>query len=38
LAPLIGAVVLTWWLGIYALIFGVALAVSGLRLRAITAG
>ena len=35
--PLIGAVVLTWWLGIYALIFGVALVVFGLRLRGIAA-
>jgi uncharacterized membrane protein HdeD (DUF308 family) len=35
IGPLIGAVVLTWWLGIYALIFGTALVVFGLRLRAI---
>jgi uncharacterized membrane protein HdeD (DUF308 family) len=35
-APIIGAVVLTWWLGLYALIFGVALIVFGLRLRTIT--
>lgn len=27
IAPLIGAVVLTWWLGVYALIFGIALLV-----------
>jgi uncharacterized membrane protein HdeD (DUF308 family) len=33
--PLIGAVVLTWWLGIYALIFGGALVAFGLRLRSI---
>lgn len=33
-APLIGALVLTWWLGAYALIFGVALLVLGFRLRA----
>jgi uncharacterized membrane protein HdeD (DUF308 family) len=36
-APIIGAVVLTWWLGIYALVFGVALLVFGLRLRNIAA-
>jgi uncharacterized membrane protein HdeD (DUF308 family) len=36
--PLIGAVVLTWWLGIYALIFGGALAAFGLKLRAIAVG
>jgi uncharacterized membrane protein HdeD (DUF308 family) len=34
LAPMIGALVLTWWLGAYALIFGVALIVLGFRLRA----
>jgi uncharacterized membrane protein HdeD (DUF308 family) len=33
LAPLLGAVVLGWWLGCYALVFGVALLVLGLRLR-----
>lgn len=33
LAPLIGAVVLTWWLGAYALVFGVALIVLAFRLR-----
>lgn len=32
-APMIGAVVLTWWLGAYALIFGVALVVLAFRLR-----
>jgi uncharacterized membrane protein HdeD (DUF308 family) len=36
--PLIGAVILTWWLGIYALIFGAALAAFGLRLRLVTLG
>ena len=36
--PLIGAVVLTWWLGLYALIFGAALVAFGLRLRMITVG
>jgi hypothetical protein len=29
--------VLTWWLGIYALIFGTALLAFGLKLRAIAA-
>jgi uncharacterized membrane protein HdeD (DUF308 family) len=33
-APLIGAVVLTWWLGAYALIFGVALVVLAFKLKA----
>jgi uncharacterized membrane protein HdeD (DUF308 family) len=32
-APLIGAVVLTWWLGIYAIIFGISLLACGWRLR-----
>ncbi|MGP0092080.1 MAG: HdeD family acid-resistance protein [Xanthobacteraceae bacterium] len=33
-APMIGAVVLTWWLGAYALVFGVSLLVLAFRLRA----
>jgi uncharacterized membrane protein HdeD (DUF308 family) len=33
-APMIGAVVLTWWLGAYALLFGVSLIVLAFRLRA----
>ena len=33
-APLIGAVVLTWWLGAYALVFGVALVVLAFKLKA----
>jgi len=33
-APLIGAVVLTWWLGAYALVFGIALLVAAFKLRA----
>jgi uncharacterized membrane protein HdeD (DUF308 family) len=34
LAPAIGALVLTWWLGAYALIFGIALLVLAFKLRA----
>jgi uncharacterized membrane protein HdeD (DUF308 family) len=37
LAPILGAVVLTWWLGLYALVFGAALMVFGFRLRSIVA-
>ncbi len=33
-APTIGAVVLTWWLGAYALVFGVCLVVLAFKLRA----
>ena len=33
LAPLMGAVVLTWWLGAYAVVFGVMLLVLAFRLR-----
>jgi uncharacterized membrane protein HdeD (DUF308 family) len=32
-APLIGAVVLTWWLGAYAIAFGIALLVVAFKLR-----
>jgi uncharacterized membrane protein HdeD (DUF308 family) len=32
-APAVGAVVLTWWIGIYAIIFGVILLVLAFRLR-----
>jgi uncharacterized membrane protein HdeD (DUF308 family) len=35
-APLVGALVLTWWLGAYALIFGASLIVLAFRLRAHT--
>lgn len=34
IAPVIGAVVLTWWLGAYALMFGIALLVLAFKLRA----
>jgi uncharacterized membrane protein HdeD (DUF308 family) len=34
IAPVIGAVVLTWWLGAYAFAFGIALLVLAVRLRA----
>jgi uncharacterized membrane protein HdeD (DUF308 family) len=33
-APMIGALVLTWWFGAYALVFGVALLVLSFRLKA----
>ena len=33
LAPLAGAVVLTWWLGAFALVFGIALIILAFRLR-----
>ena len=33
LAPLTGAVVLTWWIGAYALVFGGALVILAFRLR-----
>jgi len=33
-APLIGALVLTWWFGIYAFVFGAALLVLAFRLKA----
>jgi uncharacterized membrane protein HdeD (DUF308 family) len=33
LAPLIGALVLTWWMGAYALAFGIALVIFSFRLR-----
>jgi uncharacterized membrane protein HdeD (DUF308 family) len=32
-APMIGAVVLTWWLGAYAIVFGIGLLVLALKLR-----
>ena len=33
LSPLVGAVVLTWWLGAYALVFGISLLVVAFKLR-----
>ncbi|MGZ3361307.1 MAG: HdeD family acid-resistance protein [Xanthobacteraceae bacterium] len=33
ITPLIGAVVFAWWLGAYALVFGVALVIFSLKLR-----
>src|SRR5882672_4454177 len=33
IAPMIGAIVLTWWLGAYALVFGASLLVLAFRLR-----
>jgi uncharacterized membrane protein HdeD (DUF308 family) len=33
IAPLVGAVVLTWWLGAYAMFFGIALVVLAFKLR-----
>ena len=33
ITPLIGAVVFTWWLGAYAVVFGVALVIFSLKLR-----
>ena len=33
ISPLIGAIVLTWWLGAYAILFGVALVIFSFKLR-----
>lgn len=37
-APFLGALILTWWLGAYALVFGASLLLLSLRLRARKAG
>lgn len=34
-APVIGAVVLTWWIGAYALVFGIAMLIAAFRLRSV---
>ena len=34
LAPLMGALILTWWIGAYAIIFGIALLVAAFKLKA----
>lgn len=34
IAPMVGAIVLAWWIGAYAFVFGVALLAGSLRLRA----
>ena len=33
-APMIGALVLTWWIGAYAIVFGISMIAAALRLRA----
>jgi uncharacterized membrane protein HdeD (DUF308 family) len=33
LAPLLGALVLAWWIGAFSLVFGVALIILAFRLR-----
>jgi uncharacterized membrane protein HdeD (DUF308 family) len=36
IAPMIGALVLTWWIEAYALVLGVALLMLGFRLRGLS--
>jgi uncharacterized membrane protein HdeD (DUF308 family) len=33
-APLMGALILTWWIGAYAIVFGIAMLVAAVKLRA----
>lgn len=35
LAPMLGAVVLTWWLGVYGVVFGIALLFLGFKVRSL---
>ena len=35
IAPLIGALVLTWWIGAYAIVFGVTMLIAAFRLRSL---
>ncbi|HUO92184.1 MAG TPA: HdeD family acid-resistance protein [Rhizomicrobium sp.] len=38
IAPVIGALVLTWWIGAYALVFGIAMLIAAFRLRTLAHG
>ena len=35
IAPMVGAFVLTWWIGAYAFVFGIAMFIAAFRLRAL---